>query len=63
MADDVIFTERDEMDGHNPAIVITRGDRPLTWDEVTRLVQVLNSPPVSAAIMAAWHDTKPNQSK
>jgi len=59
MADDVTFIERDEMDGHNPAIVITRGGRALTWDEVTRLVQILNSPEVSAAILAAWRDNTP----
>lgn len=59
MADDVAFVERDEMDGRSPAIVITIGDRALNWEEVSHLVRVLNSPPVSAVIMAAWRDTKP----
>ena len=54
---DMTFIERDEMDGHNPAIVITRGGRALTWDEVTRLVQILNSPSVSATIVKAWRES------
>lgn len=56
MADDVTFVERDEMDGQNPAIIVTRNGKHLSWPEVTRLVQVLNLPEVSAAILKAWEE-------
>jgi hypothetical protein len=54
MDSEMIFVPRDESAGRNPAIIITRGNQPLTCDQVARLVRVLNAPSVATIIAREW---------